>query len=284
MLFTFFFVGGVFLLGTVIGSFLNVVILRLGSGRSIVNDRSGCPSCGTTLAWYDLIPIASFVALRGRCRSCQSRIALQYPIVEMVTGGVFAFLAWRLAPVVLSGTSVAIQAGLDLVLLWVITSFLVVLTVYDLRHMILPDSVTYLFIACAFIYAILPAVYAQTLFSGIFFDIAAGPLAAIPFLILWLVSGGKWMGLGDAKLVLGMGFLLGFTGVWAALLVAFWVGAIWGLTLIGMHRGKALLGGRKGFTMKSEVPFGPFLVFGTAFVFLSGIDVLAWALSIGGML
>jgi len=271
-----------FSLGAIIGSFLNVVILRYNTGQSL-QGRSQCFSCLHTLRWFDLVPILSFFALRGRCRTCGSLLSWQYPAVEVLTGGLFAGLA-------LNGASLGM-----LFLLAVIFCLYVVIAAYDVRHSIVPNVLAYtaaliafamLFIHFEDVSFQLPALWA----------VLAGPVVAAPLFFLWLFSGGTWMGLGDAKLTLSIGWILGIAGGVAALFVAFWAGALMGLGLILYKRvcaklhmqnisqkwvaGKsALPKNEKELTMKHEIPFAPFLLFGFFLAFflnLTVFDLLLW--------
>ncbi|NTV22449.1 MAG: prepilin peptidase [Candidatus Yonathbacteria bacterium] len=264
----------IFLFGAIIGSFLNVVILRYGSGKSIIKGRSSCGTCGAHLSWYDMVPILGYIFLRGRCRSCGMKISRQYIFVEISTGILFVFIAQLFLPYIFSGTVPLIFPLIDTILLWVVVSLLVIITVYDMRHFIIPDLFVYLFAAMSLVYICFPALYMGmwTMWWG---DIIAGPLFAIPFALIWLFSRGTWMGLGDAKLVLGIGWLLGVWGTISALLIAFWTGALWGLFLIGIQKKGVLWGRKKTFTMKSEIPFGPFLIMGTLLVLLFHIDIVS---------
>ena len=251
------------LFGLVIGSFLNVVILRRGART--VGGRSGCLSCGAPLRWYDLIPVVSWIALRGRCRVCGSRISMQYPLVEASTAVLFGLI----------GGAPGLSIPMQLVSLGII-ALLVLITTYDLRHTIIPDGWSYSFAILAFITASTFAIGGG--WMGILTLVIAGPLCALPLFALWLISRGKWMGLGDAKLALGIGFLLGQSAGLFAVFFAFVVGAVVSVcVLLPYSYLRARLGitrfgaGGTGFTMKSEVPFGPFLVASTLFVWLMTI-------------
>jgi len=260
-----FLVGTFGLFGLIIGSFLNVVILRRGART--VGGRSGCLSCGAPLRWYDLVPVVSWVALRGRCRACGSRISVQYPLVEASTAVLFACIG-------ASDLSIPMQ-----IISLIIIALLILITVYDLRHTIIPDEWSYTFAILAFISASSFAIGSG--WTGIFSLIIAGPLCALPLFALWLISRGRWMGLGDAKLALGIGFLLGQgTGLFAVFF-AFVIGAVISVcfllpySYVRARFGITRLGaGGAGFTMKSEVPFGPFLIAST---------LLVWLMTIYGM-
>ncbi|OGG50409.1 hypothetical protein A3C18_00560 [Candidatus Kaiserbacteria bacterium RIFCSPHIGHO2_02_FULL_54_11b] len=258
------------LFGLIVGSFLNVVVLRHGV-RSI-GGRSGCMSCGAQLRWYDMLPVVSWLALGGRCRACRARISPQYPFVEATTAILFGFIG---------ASSLSI---LPQVISCLILALLVAISVYDLRHTIIPDEWAYAFAGLAFVSQFLLPLSGE--FNPWWF-VFAGPVVAAPLFALWLFSGGRWMGLGDAKLALGIGWLLGpVLGIFAVF-GAFVVGAIVSvgilLPLPRIVRALYTLGitsadiGAGGFTMKSEIPFGPFLIFSCIIIWfatLYGIDPL----------
>ena len=133
----------VFLLGTIIGSFLNVVIYRFNTGKTIVKGRSICMTCNRELRWYELIPLFSFLIQKGKCRRCAIKISHQYPLVEFLTGIIFVLIAHRF----LSILYVSLGLYLFFLIFFVfIFSLLIVISVYDLRHKIIPDKLSYLFI------------------------------------------------------------------------------------------------------------------------------------------
>ncbi len=242
-----------FVLGLIIGSFLNVVIFRINTKRSL-GGRSSCMSCQSKLSWYELIPLFSFLFLRGRCRNCQTKISIQYPLVELTTGIIFSLLFLRFQDVfftsIFSFTFIYAYYA-------VMFSILIVIVVYDLRHKIIPDSLSLLFGILAFI--------------GLFFfhnlsisEFLSGIILALPFFLFWLLSHGRWMGLGDAKLVLGLGYFLGLSLGLSAIVLAFWIGSIVGLGLVLL---------KKGYGMKSELPFAPYLVLGALISFFFNLHL-----------
>lgn len=289
--------------GLIFGSFTNVLISRQGTGRTL-GGRSQCPKCERILCWYELVPVLSFLALRGRCTTCHTRISLQYPIVEILIALVFVFLGFAPLPLFarIVGCAIAI--------------FLVAIAVYDLYEMIMPDEWVWSFNLLAFIYFAYLFVYD---FSNFAMLLSAGSVVAAPLFGMWYFSRGAWMGFGDVKFALGMGWLLGIVYGYVALMYAFIIGAIVGLALIFVPRvimrvrgftptpmGALLLSvfrigvrspiGREdnsqpsspylqqktmpplvsGYTMKSEVPFGPFLIVATFVIWISqlyGIDL-----------
>ncbi len=253
----------VFAFGAIVGSFLNVVILRFNTGRGI-GGRSGCSVCGAQLRWFELLPIVSFLIQRGRCRSCQSKLSWQYPLVELLTGALFVAVWYLFAPSVLF-----------FMLYATIWSLLVVMLVYDIHHKIIPDAFVYAFCALSLLTIFLRG-------DATLWGLLAGPLCAAPFALLWLISRGAWMGFGDAKLALGIGWLLGLVPAFSALILSFWTGACISVGIMLWERLRtphsALSGAHGRFTMKSEVPFAPFLILGTALVFFFDYDILAWLL------
>ncbi len=254
------------ILGTIVGSFLNVVILRYGTGKS-VGGRSGCMSCGQQLRGIDMIPIVSWLALRGRCRKCKCKISSQYPLVELATGILFAILfKYSLGYTVITSIASAI-------FVWnaIIFSILIVIFVYDWRHKIIPDGLVFTFIAMSLaqtLYHLPISFWNQTLPM---LNLFAGPIIAAPFLLIWIFSSGRLIGFGDLKLMLGIGWYLGFIHGVTAIFLAFWTGALFAFALMLINRLKGL---PKNITMKSEIPFGPFLILGIFIEFIWALDVL----------
>ena len=235
----------VFLFGTIIGSFLNVVIFRYNTNFSL-GGRSFCLYCGKELKWYELIPLFSFLALKGRCLTCKSRLSVQYPLVEFFTGTLF-LLSFIYTRDYMWGNFFYFLAYL-----FIVVSIMVVIFVYDLRHKIIPDGFVFVFIALSLVR---PIAFPY-LGENILWALLAGPLLALPFAFLFFVSSGRWMGFGDAKLALGMGWFLGIWRGGIAILFSFWIGAIISIILLFLSS--------KQFTMKSEIPFAPFLIIGMA--------------------
>ena len=244
----------IFLLGLAVGSFLNCLIYRLETGGSFLKGRSYCPHCKHILGFFDLIPVLSFLRLRGRCRYCQQKISWQYPIIEIATGLLFVLNFLRSD---LLGRSDLLIFGLAT------TPFLIAIFVYDLKHYIIPDKVIFPAIGVALIYNLL-----KSDIRGMSDFLIPALGAAGFFLAIVLVSRGRWMGVGDIKLAFLMGLILGWPNILAALFLAFFIGATMGIGLIII--------GKK--TIKSEVPFGPFLVTGTLIALFWGEVIIDWYL------
>lgn len=251
-----------FLFGLIIGSFLNVAILRLPSDKSL-SGRSGCPQCGRQLGAWDLIPLISFVFLGGKCRGCRKPISLRYPIIELVAGlgfagGVLAFPPSSLVNV------------LHLALFLVIFCIGLVTFVVDLEHYLILDIVTgFGAISVLLLQIALDIATHHSLWGGGAATSSAllgAILGVLPFLLLWFVSRGRWLGFGDVKYMVFMGLSLGVSLVWVGILLSFWVGALISLPLL-------LLGSKK---MTSKLPFGTFLVIGQLIAFLWGQHLVTW--------
>lgn len=258
-----------FILGAIIGSFLNVVALRYNTGKSVAG-RSGCFTCGGSLRWYELIPIVSFFMQKGRCRTCYTRIAWQYPIVETVTGLIFALILPPLTFFTLSlvGADISVSSAelISAFFVLIIFCLLIIITVYDFRHKIIPDGLVYAFIILSFAGLFVHFADPLSLRIPSEFELYAGPMLFVPFFLLWLISRGRWIGLGDGKLVLGMGWFLGLSASISAVILAFWMGAVWSIF--------ALYFSRKHLTMKSELPFAPFLILGFTIAYFFQPDIL----------
>lgn len=256
----------VFLLGLVFGSFANVIILRLNTGESLIFKGSRCFHCARSLRPLELIPVISFVILRGRCRSCKSRISWQYPVVELASGFLFLLIY------ALTTTPIDIWSfGLATAFFWL----LLVISVYDIRHKIIPNSLVYLVTVIAFLSLIISHWSLIRNWELEIRHVAPHVISGIAlfsfFALLWLVSKGKWMGFGDAKLALAIGIFLGWPLSVVGVLVSFWLGALFGLILIVMRRIPHL---------KIAVPFGPFLSAGALVAFLWGERIIVWYLSL----
>ena len=240
----------VVLFGLAIGSFLNVVIVRVPEGRSLWHPRSACPGCSAQLAWHDNIPLLSFLWLGGRCRKCRMRISLRYPIVESVTAATLAAAYWVFGP-----TGDFIVAG-------VLLATLVVVTAIDLQHQLIPDVIT--------LPGILVGLVANLAIGHVSWrDCVIGIVVGGGlFLVIILVSRGG-MGGGDMKLGAMLGAFLG----WKALLFALFGSIVLG----GVVAIAVLVSGLRG--RKDQIPFGPFLAAGGAMALFWGERIIDWWLS-----
>lgn len=253
----------IFLFGLIIGSFLNCFIWRIRQNESI-GDRSYCPRCGHKLAWYDNIPLLSYLLLRGKCRYCRETISVQYPLVEFVTAILFV-LSFTIK--FKEGATWEEDILLSLVKDWFIISVLIFVFVYDLRWYLIPDRI------------ILPAtgiVLVMNLFLGVGWSeiLISAIIGAGFFLLQFVISRGMWIGGGDIRMGLFMGVALGY---WqhtvVALFFAYLLGSLVGIPLI--------LAKKKQWGEK--VPFGVFLAAATVFTLFWGGNILGWYLGYLGI-
>lgn len=247
-----------FLFGLLIGSFVNVVLVRMESGEGFLSGRSVCRSCGHMIRWYDNIPLLSFLLLRGRCRDCGVRISWRYPAVEAVT----AFLFLLVGMLIFRVGDVA-SVFLTTLALGLIPAMIVIF-MYDLRHMEIPVSViafgllwTLFSLFFLWYFASPPEPFA---FSRLASGLLGGSIAFVFFYGLVFFSRETWMGMGDAWLALILGLVSGWQMLLPALSLAFGSGALVGIAL--------LLSGRK--ELGSRIPFGPFLSGSVIFLLLFG--------------
>lgn len=265
------------ILGLLVGSFLNVVALRFNTGKSL-GGRSGCFSCGSQLSWRELIPVFSWLIQKGRCRSCGSKITPMYFFGELMVGIFYGLIGARgvIAGVEWFNLSYLIST----VFLFILFGILAVIFLYDLRHKIIPDSLSFAFGALAFV-----SLFFFGFSGGVFtyigphvpeiWHIAGGIIVPLPFVLLWVISKGKWLGLGDPKLMVGMGFLFGLGQGFTAVFVSFWLGAFFALAIASVNfvLKKELLRTGKKSIMKEEIPFAPFLVLATLVTLVFNINL-----------
>ena len=252
----------IFVLGLIVGSFLNVLVLRRGTGKT-VGGRSQCASCGHQLGVFDLIPLFSFVFLGGKCRYCKTKISKIYPLVEFGTGILFLLIF-------INSSINSVQSIVMLAVSILFWTLAFAISVYDLRHTIIPNTWVFPLIIIAFCYSIIS--YWNN-FHELLLSLLAGIIFGLFFFVLWLVSRGRWMGLGDAKFALAFGVFVGIHKLFSAWALSFWIGAI-SVLIFFLIESAINLNGKKlnrigePLTMKSEVPFGPFLFLGSFFAFL----------------
>lgn len=269
-----------FIFGSVIGSFLNVVIYRVPLEKSIVYPGSACPECGTAIKPYDNIPMVSWLVLGGKCRVCKTPISMRYPLIELLTGLIFLLSAWRL------GFTPFLPVGL------IFAATMIALVFIDADHMILPNAITYPFLLLALIVRILfPVVFGPQYFG----DMSVAPATWLTGWPVWLVSvisgvlgaiagggflwliGEIWkrargveaMGLGDVKMMLGVGMLLGWRLSLLTIFAAAFFGSIVGVFVLARQKNKDL---------QTQIPFGIFLGPASIAALLFGEDLIGWYL------
>lgn len=234
-------------LGLIGGSYINALVWRLYRGKKTAWARSECVRCGHKLAARDLIPVFSFLALSGRCRYCRQKISWQYPAVELASGGGLYYLALNFQP--------------DL-FIWLAGIFLITVFVfvYDIKYLLIPNGA----ILVGLVWTVVGLWYFKRL--GLGYDFLTGLVIFVFFFLLYFVSQGRWVGGGDAKLGFFLGLWLGWPVGLIAVLFAYVLGAVIGLGLIISRQ----------VTLKSKVPFGPFLVTGAWIAYLWGENILRW--------
>lgn len=268
------------ILGALVGSFLNVVIHRVPNELSIVFPNSACPKCGTAIKPYDNIPIISWVLLGGKCRNCKNPISARYPAVELLTAIVFGTVA----------CVVGLTPFLPVALLF--TAVMIALIFIDSEHMILPNVITYpLFVFVILVRIIFPIVFGPQYFP----DMSYAPASMMQDQPLWLASlasafvgalaggGSLWlvgelwkrlrgveaMGLGDVKMMLGVGALIGWRSALLSIFVGAFAGAIIGAVFVSRQKDK---------DMQTQIPFGIFLGIGSIAALLFGDQIVNWYL------
>jgi prepilin signal peptidase PulO-like enzyme (type II secretory pathway) len=228
-----------FLLGLCLGSFISALSYRYPRSIPFVKGRSFCPKCKEQIAWYDNIPLLSFLLLRGKCRHCKKKISIRYPITELATGIGF------------------VQIGLNPYWL-IIFSLLLLIFIVDMEHQIIPDD--FVFIGVTFVLFFSLVTNHQSLFPGLF----AGFLAASLLMFLHLFTRGRGMGLGDVKFAVLGGLIVGIKLTYVWLFLSFLTGGLVGIILIIARRAG----------LKDKIAFGPFLIVGIVLAVLFGDKVL----------
>ena len=248
----------VFIFGLIMGSFLNAVIFRLHSGESFLFNRSHCPFCKHELAAKDLVPLFSFLFLLGKCRYCSKKISWQYPLIEFSTAITFVLLAMNLESRILN---------LEYIFLLVFICFLIVIAVYDFKHYLILDKVVFPALA-------LSQVYNLYLGQNYFVSGLWGALVVSGFFAAqYYISNGRWIGFGDVKLGLFLGSLFGLKYALVMLVIAYFLGAIVGITLVLLNRK----------TFGSKLPFGVFLSFSAIIMLLYGHNIADWYFKLIGL-
>jgi leader peptidase (prepilin peptidase)/N-methyltransferase len=267
----------VLVFGLIVGSFLNVCIVRLPRGRSIVSPPSHCPRCKKSIKFYDNMPVISFLILRGKCRACNEPISWRYPAVELLNGLMYVWTAREFG------------FGGEMFLVMAFCSSLIVVTFIDYDHQIIPDVIT------------LPGILVGLMLAPFFMSVLADPLPfrlgsllphAGPYLTGFLNSfigllfgatplfaiGWLWeklrnieaMGGGDVKLMGMVGSFLGWKGALLTIMLGALAGSVVGITLILLKRHK----------MDKVIPFGPFLAIGAVMTMFYGYDIVSWYLGL----
>lgn len=247
---------GAFILGSIIGSFLNVCIYRIPAGLSVVSPRSRCPYCEAPISWYQNVPIFSYLALRGRCATCGIKISPRYALVEMFTGLLFSLVLWSfgLSPATL--------------IYWVFCAGLVVITFIDLDHQIIPDVISLPGILVGFVGSFfVPWLGWFDSLLGVL--LGGGLLLTIAWGYMFLTKR-EGMGGGDIKLLAMIGAFMGWKAIFPVIFISSMVGTLVGVPLMLFKRGDVRL----------AIPFGPFLSLGALVFLLWGPLLVRWYFSL----
>ena len=244
----------IFIIGTIIGSFLNVCIYRIPRKESIIFPSSHCPNCSTPLKWYELVPVFSFLVQGGKCRYCREKISLQYPLIELLNGFLY-ILAYQ-----------NFGLSIDLIFYCSIISILVIISVIDYYTQTIPDSLVLVLLIISIIHKItlylLYGTSPQILNSSLGLLISGGL-----FLLVAIISKGG-MGGGDIKLIAVLGFILGFRRIFLNIFISFVIGAIISIFLLAF----------KVKNRKDPIPFGPFLCIAFVITLFWGNELINWYL------
>lgn len=256
----------VFIFGLIYGSFLNVVIYRYDDWRSILRGRSQCRSCQKQLGWFDLIPLFSFLALKGKCRYCQQPVSWQYPVVEFASATLLTAFYYQIFFVGSLGIPFTSLSGiLQLILAVIIIGAVIVIFFHDLYEQMVPDEMAWLLLLATILFSLLHHLSPVATLVGIL-------IGVLPIMLLVYSSGGRWMGEGDIKIAAAFGALVAYPAVIVYLFGAFLLGGVYGVLAIIVGKAKA----------KSAVPFVPFLVLGTIIAFFWGQEIITWYLELIG--
>ena len=273
----YFFLALIFLFGSALGSFLAVIANRYNTGLPFFKGRSFCFSCNTQLQKKDLIPLFSFLSLKGRCRYCQSKIPKEIFIIEVLMGALIMLVAFKLG-IFGSNFQFSIfnfQLIFNFLILISIFGTILLISIYDLKHFIIPNSfLLVLFFLSSLLFFDFSAPLSSKLLALSSLNLFYGVILTLPFLLLFLISRGKWLGFGDVKYILVLGFWLGIVQGLSAVILAFWIGAVFSLIAISVNRLKIRLPiFGNNLTIKSEIPFGPFLSVGAIISFCLNLDL-----------
>lgn len=274
----------IFLFGTFLGSFIAVIVNRYNTGLSFLKGRSVCFSCNAELQKKDLVPIFSFLFLKGKCRYCHSKIPKEVFITEILMGILSVLAALKSGFFVSDFSSIILNSGFIIhffqyLLLVAVFGSILLISVYDIKHFIIPDSFLISFFIFSFLYlSFFLSLNLSLLLTTnyILLSLVSGIILAIPFLLIFLISRGTWFGFGDVKYITALGFFLGFIQGISAVILAFWIGAAFSLLALLLKKivpriNLPLL--KNNLTIKSEIPFGPFLSLGIIISFYLNADL-----------
>jgi leader peptidase (prepilin peptidase) / N-methyltransferase len=247
-----------FVFGASLGSFANLVADRIRV-KSIWGGRSECLTCSKKLTWKELFPIVSYLYQKGKCKFCKTRLSASYLWSEIASGILVAVLINALTIYGLSGN--------DLLIIFLLWSFVITVSmsiiIYDLKHKIVPFEMAAMLLFMGLVFT----AYRQIYFEFSWLDMFSGIIVSMPFLLLYIFSKGKWVGLGDVILYVAFGFLLGLPMGVTTFFYSIWIGAFVAIMLMFIHR--------KDYNLKSEMPFTPYIIIAALFVLFTNQDILS---------
>ncbi len=255
----------VFMLGASLASFANVIADRY-KVKSIVKGRSECLSCSHKLSWYELMPVISYLIQKGRCRSCKSKLTPTYLLGEIL-GGVMLLTIFN---IILLGSNFMghtytplANHSLITFLTWaILIPISISILIYDLRHKMVPSIPLYVLLTISVIYAF----YRYFAIDHNYYNLAAGLIVALPYAFFYIAGRGRWVGLGDVLLYFAFANVLGLALGASMFFVSIWLGAFVTIALLITHK--------KEYTLKSEIPFTPFIILAAYYVLIINYDLL----------
>jgi len=241
--------------GACIGSFLNVCIVRMPEKISIVFPPSSCPRCNYRIKWYDNIPVLSYLLLLGKCRSCRTKISIQYPLVEILTSfsAVYSFIYFSLT--------------LKTLVVFIFICYLIVISLIDLKYQIIPDELSLSGIVIFFLFSIF--IKENNILDSVLGIITGGGSLYLIILLYYLIKKEYGMGGGDIKLLAMIGAFTGYKGVFFTIFMASSLGTIIGIPVMIVNKEN----------MKYKIPFGPFLSIASIIYIFHGRDIIIWYLN-----
>lgn len=239
-----------FLFGIILGSFFNVVGLRLPQNLPFHNDRSYCPQCKQQLSWYELIPIISYVIQRGKCRHCQTQISIIYPIIEVITGLLFVFCYMK------------VGFELELLTILLLVSMLMILFVSDITYMLIPNKILLFFLPLFILMRIISPLTPWN-------DAIIGAIVGYVLIAIIILASKGGMGAGDMKLLGLLGIVLGWQQTLLTFFIAAFLGAVIGGCLMLLNKVKK----------QEPIPFGPYIALGALLSYFYGEQMMTFYLS-----
>jgi len=260
-----------FIFGLVIGSFLNVVILRTLQEESPLEGRSRCDECRRQINWYDNIPLLSYIVLGGKCRYCKKPIDITHPVVEFMTGALFVW--WYLGGFFFFQFFKLSNQPFQVIqpVFWLVVGIiLLIILVTDLISFIIPDYAVLALFFLSYFYRVALVAFGIMQVQDFALSLVGSLVVTAFFFSLWYFTKGKGMGFGDVKFCLPMGLLLGWPNIFVGMFLAFVIGAVVGIVVVVWKKS----------SLKAKIPFGPFLVLGTVITLMYGDGILQWYLGL----